>query len=175
MLSIRVKNWCICSGYASIPDAYAQQAHQFLTRTLSEHLCSTCFEGTFLNLEFLMLMLSIGVRNWCVCSGYTTVPDTYAQRIYQFLTHMLRMFWRDLFKIGALSAHISSWCVCLVHALVPDAYAQCTHQFLTHMLRVYKTNIWKMWAYAYGQDVNQFLTQMLSVCISSWLVCSAYT
>jgi hypothetical protein len=33
-LSIWVRNWCVCSACASVPDAYAQHAHKFLTRML---------------------------------------------------------------------------------------------------------------------------------------------
>ncbi len=110
MLSIRIWNWCICSGYASVPDSYAQRTHQFLTR-----------------------MLRVCFSSWCVCSAFfngmrsvhALVTDAYANCTYQFLTFML-------------SVHISSWPACSVQASVPDAHAQRKHQFLTRMLRVYK-------------------------------------
>jgi hypothetical protein len=52
-LSIRRRNWCVCSGYASVPDPSAQCTHQFRTR-----------------------MLGVSISHWCVCS-------------------LLSMFWRD--------------------------------------------------------------------------------
>ncbi len=65
MLSIRVRNWCVCPGYASVPDAFAQGMHKFLMHMLSERIiswcvCSACFEGTVL----LKIRLSIRVRNF---------------------------------------------------------------------------------------------------------------
>ncbi len=65
MLSIRVRNWCVCSACAPVPDAYAQQEHQFLTRMLCvriSHWCiwSACFEGTAL----LKIWQSIRIRNF---------------------------------------------------------------------------------------------------------------
>ena len=89
-LSIRVRNWCVCSACASVPDAYAQHAHQFLTRMLSisikipnlkevptNHAEHTCKE--------LECMLSIRVRNWCACWAYASVPYAYAQHARQKL------------------------------------------------------------------------------------------
>jgi hypothetical protein len=72
-----------------LTDAHAQCTHQFLTRTLSAGIsslraCSACFEGTFSNLDCLRWgwALSIHVRNWCVCSGYATDLDAFAQRMH---------------------------------------------------------------------------------------------
>jgi hypothetical protein len=113
-------------------------------------------------------MLSIHVRNWCVCSACASVPDAYAQHALQFLTRMLSMVCRDLFQIWnfyayaqhtrkklvrMLSIRVRNWC-----ASVPDAHAQCMHQFLPRMLRVYIMNIWKL----------RKLMCMLRVRISSW-------
>jgi hypothetical protein len=56
----------------------------------------------------LMRMLSMRISSCCVCSGYATVPDAYAQHVLKGLRS--------------------------VKVLVPDAYTQCTHQFLTRML-----------------------------------------
>ncbi len=56
----------------------------------------------------LMRMLSMRISSWCVCSGYASVPDVYAQHVLKGLHS--------------------------VHVLVPDVYAQCMHQFLTQML-----------------------------------------
>jgi hypothetical protein len=152
MLSIRVRNWCVCSACASVTYAYAQLAHQFLTRMLS-----VVWRDLFQIWNFyayaehtrkkLVRMLSIRISSWPVCSGYASVPgayaqhflkgmrsvhalvpDAYAQCTHQFLTRML-------------SIRISSWRACSACASVPDAHAQGTHQFLTRMLRVYKMNI----------------------------------
>ncbi len=32
MLSLHVRNWCVRSRFASLPDMHAQRAHQFLTQ-----------------------------------------------------------------------------------------------------------------------------------------------
>jgi hypothetical protein len=55
-LSMRISSLCACSVHASVPDAYAQHAHQFLMRMLSRRISS-----------------------WPVCSEYASVPDAYAQ------------------------------------------------------------------------------------------------
>jgi hypothetical protein len=56
----------------------------------------------------LMRMLSMRISSLCVCSGYASVPDAYAQHVLKGLRS--------------------------VHVLVPYAYAQCTYKFLTRML-----------------------------------------
>ena len=143
MLSIRV-----CSAYASEPDAYAQHAHQFLTRMLSM-VCRELFQiwNFYTYAEHtrkkLVRMLSIRVRTWPVCSGYASVPGAYAQ-------HLMK---------GMHS----------VHALVPDAYAQCMHQFLTCKLSVCISS-WHA-----CQHVHQFLKRMLSARINSLRACWGYT
>ncbi len=136
-----------------------------------------------------MLMLSIRVRNWCVCSGYASVPDSYAQRTHQFLTRMLRVrisSWcvcSAFCEGNALCARISTWCVCSVHAPVPYSYAQCTHQFLTSMLRA-GISSWRACSvhasipYAHAEGIQnehlknrktyKELMRMLRVHISSW-------
>jgi len=49
MLNIHLRNWCVCSKYASVPDAYAQQTHQFLILMLRVHISSWCvFSAMFL-------------------------------------------------------------------------------------------------------------------------------
>ncbi len=95
-------------------------------------------------IKFLTRMLSIRVRNWCVCSACTSVPYAYAQHAHQFRRRMLSMVWRDLFQIcnfywgykERLFEKWENWCVCWAYASVPDAYAQHAHQFLTRMLSV---------------------------------------
>jgi hypothetical protein len=166
VLCARISSWCVCSVHspvpnsyahvASVPYAYAQYLHQFLTCMLSIFWRDLCKFGIF------TLMLSIRERNWCVCSeyalfltrvlrvyisswpictGYASVPDAYAQHILKGL--------------------------CSVHAFVPDAYAQCTHQFLTHMLTYASVPD------AHAQCTHQFLMRMLSTYISSLHACSA--
>ncbi len=65
------------SVQASVPDAYAQCTHQFLTCVLSTLISSwpVCSVRVF--------------SSWPVCSAYASNPDTYDQCTHQFLTHML--------------------------------------------------------------------------------------
>jgi hypothetical protein len=135
MLNIRVRNWCVCSGYAWVPDPYAQDTLKFLTR----------FEGT---------ALCARISTWCVCSVhapvpdsyarrihqflarmliiYTSVPDTHAQCTHQFLSRMLRVHTMNIWKIGKLmcmlSMHVRNWCIWSGCASVPDPYAQRAHK-----------------------------------------------
>ncbi len=57
---------CACWACASVPDAYAQCTHQFLTHTLSALISS-----------------------WHVRSVHASIPDAHAQCTHQFLTHTL--------------------------------------------------------------------------------------
>jgi hypothetical protein len=155
MLSICVRNWCICSGYASVPDSYAQRTHQFLTRILRVHISSWCLCSAFFEGNALCACIS----TWRVCSVHAPVPDLYAQRRHQFLTHML-------------NAHISSWCACSVQASFPYRHAegiQNKHLKIGKLLRMLSLRL-RNW---YAPGMHQFLTGMLRVCISSWPVCSA--
>jgi hypothetical protein len=182
MLSIRVRNWCVCSAWASVPDTYAQHTRQFLMRMLSM-VWRDLFQiwNVYAYAEHarkkLMRMLRVRISSWLVCSANASVPDPYVQGTHQFLMRMLSIFWMrsvhalvpdayaqctHKFLTRMLSIRISSWRACLVHASVPDAHAQCTHQFLTRMLRVYKMNIWKI-----GK-----LMRMLSMRVRNWCVCS---
>ncbi len=145
-----------------ISEAHAELGLQFLTRMLSMLWRDLFKIGIF------TLMLSIPVRNCCICSGHASVLDTYsdnasvpdahAQDMNQFLMCMLIIFWRDLFKFHTcIQWHISSWCEWSVQAPVPESYdlhAHWTQQFLkrisvhasvpTRILRVHKMIIWKM-------------------------------
>ncbi len=145
-------------AYALGTDAYVQHVHQFLTRkrsirTSSLCVCSAWFGGTSFRFGIFMLMLSIRVRNWCVCSGYASVPDSYAQRTHQFLTRRLRVrisSWcvcSAFFEGNVLCGRISTSCVCSVHAPVPDSYAQHMHQFLTRMLSARINSLRPCWGY----------------------------
>ncbi len=57
MLSIRIRNWWVCSGYASVPDPYAQGVRVRISHWCA---CSTFFEGTAL----LKIRLSIRLINF---------------------------------------------------------------------------------------------------------------
>ncbi len=66
--------------YVSVPYAFSQRMHQFLTRTFrvrikSWSICSACFEGT---LSFHTYVRSV----------HASVPEAYAQFKHQFLTRM---------------------------------------------------------------------------------------
>jgi hypothetical protein len=171
-------------------------------RTSSLRVCSAWFGGISFRFGIFMLVLSIRVRNWCVCSGYASVPDSYAQRTHQFLTRMLRVrisSWcvcSAFFEGNALCARISTWCICSVHALVPDSYAQHTHQFMTRMLSARISSWHTCWVHAsipyahaegiqnehlknrktdaHAEHARKELMRMLRVRISSWPVCSAF-
>jgi hypothetical protein len=119
MLSRPISSWCVCSGYASVPDAYAQGTHQFLMRMLSM-FCS-----------------------WCVCSGYASVPDAYAQHVLKGLRSV------HVLVPDPYAQCTSSWLVCSVHASVPDAHAQHARKFLMRMLNL---SI-KAGAYASGSQI----------------------
>ncbi len=85
--------WCASWANAQGVDAYAQHAHQFLTRMLSTRIspwrvCSAWYEGPFKIRFFLR-----------VCWAYASGTETYAQQAHQFLTRMLRV-------------RISPWCAC---------------------------------------------------------------
>ncbi len=118
-------------------------------------------------------MLSVGISSERVGSVHTSVCDTYAQWMHQFLMHMLSLFWRDLFKFGIfmfmLSIRVRNWCLCSWYASVPEAYAQRMH----HSWNAHS-------GYASVPDgysvTHQFLTLMIiSARVISWCVCSAYT
>jgi hypothetical protein len=96
-------------------------------------------------------MLSIRIRNWCVCSAYASGPDAYAQHAHQFLTHMLSMVCRDLYNEGPFEK------------LKTDAYAEHTHQFLTRMLSMRTISLHVL----YAQLAHQFLSRMLSLRIKA--------
>ncbi len=127
-------------------------------------------------------MLIVGISSWCIRSVHASVTDTQAQCTYKFLTRMLSMFWRGLFKFGIstlmLRIRIRNWCQCSGYATVPDAHAQCTHQFLTCKL----TRFWRDCAHCTHlfltcmlSYTHQFLACMFSICISSWRACSVHT
>ncbi len=203
MLSERISSWRVCSVHASVPDAYTQCTHQFLTHVLS------MFRRDLFKFGIFRLILSI-----CVCSGYASVPDKYAQQTHQFLLGMLRvrismlsMFWRDLLKLSYVcSVHapymliicISSWHACWVHAKVPYAsaegmqydylnngktyvHAEHVHKEPMHIVRVLVSSWSAQWMYQFlmhmlnifWRDLFKFVifTLMLSIWVRNWCVC----
>ncbi len=129
----QIKHWKLTLGlkYKIVSLISREARHQFQTRTLSA--CISSWRARSVH-PFLTCMLSMLWRDLLksgiftlmlsVCSGYASIPDTYAQGTHQFLTRMLRV-------------RISSWRVCSVNPVpVPDP-AQRTHQFLARMLSVH--------------------------------------
>ncbi len=141
MLSICVRNWRICSGYASFPDSFAQQKHQFLTRMLRVCISSWCVCSAFFEGDAICARIS----SWRICSVHAPIPDSYAQRMHQFLSRML-------------SARISSWRACSVHASIHYAHAE---GIQNEHLKNRKTD-------AHAEHVRKELMRMLRVRISSW-------
>ncbi len=114
MLSVRISSWCVCSacfegtalcahistwrecthqfrtctvcsGYASVPDANAQNMHQFLTHMLR------VYKMHILKIGKLMLMMSmrisivrVSISYWHRLAG-VSVPDPYAQHACKVL------------------------------------------------------------------------------------------
>ncbi len=89
MLSRRIRTWCVCSACAPVPYAYAQHAHQFLTRMLSM-VCRDLYNEWPLEKwktdeyaehthQFLARMLSLRTSSLRVCSACAPVPDACAQ------------------------------------------------------------------------------------------------
>jgi hypothetical protein len=131
----------------------------------------------------LRFLGGIGISSWSICS----VPDAHGQCTDQFLTRIIRMFWRDLFQFGIFML-ILIIRICSGYISIPDDYAQQTHQFLTRMLRV-RISSWcvckacfedpALWArissWREAKCMDQFLTRMLSARISSWRVYLAST
>ncbi len=72
MLSIRLRNWRVCSVYASVFPFFKWP---FVIEVPTNHAEHTRKE--------LVRMLSIRVRNWCVCWAYASVPYAYAQHARQ--------------------------------------------------------------------------------------------
>ena len=141
MLSIRVRNWCVHWAYESGTGACTEHTHQVLMRAQSAFPEKNA-EYTH---QELMRTLSIRVRNWCICSACTSVPDTYAQHAHQFLTHMLSIgikisnlkevptnhtehTRKELVRMLSICVRFS--CACWAYASVPYAYAQHAHQKL---------------------------------------------
>ncbi len=155
-------------------DAHDECTHQFLMRTLSAHISSWRVHSVDVSVTFgyaqyvlkgpfqiwnFTPMLSKCVRNWCICSGYTSVPDVYDQWTYQFLMQTLRvrisswLVWSACFEgtfsnfIHAFSARMSSWHICLKRTPVSNMYAQRIHQFLRHIFSAHISSLHICWGY----------------------------
>jgi hypothetical protein len=128
MLSIRIRNWCQCSGYATVPDAHAQCTHQFLTCMLTRfwrdcthctHLFLTCMLGY--THQFLACMLSICISSWSACSVHTLAS-------YMHIEGIKTNIWKMGKLIHMLSMCNRNWCVWSGCASVPDMHAQHAHK-----------------------------------------------
>jgi len=136
MLSICISSWPVCSGYASVPGAYAQHFLKGMRSvyTLVSDAYAQCTH------QFLTRMLSVRISSCRACSVHASIPyahaegiqnehlknrktDAHAEHVRKELIHMLRV-------------RISSWRACSGCASVPDTHAQGAHQFLTRTLRV---------------------------------------
>jgi len=96
MLSMRISSWCVCSVHASVPDPYAQGAHQFLMRMLSMFWRDCALSG----ISTLTRMLSARTSSWLVCSANASVPDPYAQRAHKGRSMRVRnSIFSTIFKV----------------------------------------------------------------------------
>ncbi len=98
MLSICLSSWHACWVHAKVPYASAEgMQNEYLNNG------KTVVHAELVHKE-LMRLVRVLVSSWS------------AQCMYQFLMHMLNIFWRDLFQFGIftlmLRVHISSWHVC---------------------------------------------------------------
>jgi hypothetical protein len=75
MLSIRVRNWCVCSACALVPYAYAQYGLKVPFQIWNSYAYA---EHTRKN---LMRMLRVRISSWLVCSANASVPDPYAHML----------------------------------------------------------------------------------------------
>jgi hypothetical protein len=79
MLSARISSWPVCSGYASVPDAYAKHVLKGLrsVHTLVPDAYAQCTH------QFLTRMLSARISSWHACSACAWVPDPYSQPVHK--------------------------------------------------------------------------------------------
>ncbi len=122
MLSERISSWPVCSGYASVSDAYAQH---FLKGMRSVHALVPDAYAQCTH-QFLTRMLSVRISSWRACSVHASIPYAHAE-VYKM------NIWKIRKLVRMLSMRVRSWCVCSGCASIPDAHAQGAHQFLTRM------------------------------------------
>ncbi len=128
MLSECISSWPICSGCASVPDAYAQH---FLKGMRSVHTLVPDAHVQFTH-QFLTRMLSLGISSWRACSVHASIPYAHAEGIQNEhlknrktdadAEHARKELMRML-RVCISSWHARSWC-----ASVPDPYAQRAHK-----------------------------------------------
>ncbi len=122
-------------------------------------------------------MMSVHISSWCVHSVYTSVLEGYTQWMHQFLLVMRSMYWRDLFKFEIftpmLSKCVRNWCICSGYASVPDVYDHWMYQFLMQMLRVCFSS-WLVCSACFEGTFSNFI-HAFRPCMSSWHICSKNT
>ncbi len=79
LLRARISSWLVCSAHATVPDAYAQPSHQCQCTHQFLTLMLRVYKMNIWKIGKLMRMLSMHVRNWCVWSGWASVPVSFAQ------------------------------------------------------------------------------------------------
>ncbi len=106
MLSVRISSWWVCSVHGSIPDPYAQGAHQFLMRMLSMFWRDCALSGISTLTRMLSArtsltrMLSKRISSWRACSASAWVPDPYAQRAHKGRSMRVRnSIFSTIFKV----------------------------------------------------------------------------
>ncbi len=149
ILRVCIISWLVCLANASVPDPYAQGAHQFLMRMLSMFwrecaMCTHYYLSRMLSArlvpysyaqrthQFLTCMLSARISFWRACSVHASIPYTHAggiqnERLKNRKTDVHAEHARkELMRM--LRVRISSWRACSGCASVPDLYAQCAHK-----------------------------------------------
>jgi hypothetical protein len=141
MISERISSLCKRSGYASVPDSYAQHVFKgpfqiSYMRSVRAWVPDTYAQSTHL---FLTCMLSAYINSWGIYSVHTSVPYAYAEDIQN-----------DHLKNGKTDAHaehackelmgmiivlIGSWHVCSAGASVLDMYSQRVHKSGSMLVR----------------------------------------
>ncbi len=157
-LSICIRNWCVrwvygsgagactenkrqelmikvnaCMKFEKVPSKLAEHISQELIRLWAYASVSYVYaQHKRKNSKFkksLQNMLSLRIRNWCICS-----------ESYQFLTYMLSMFWRDLFKFHT--------CIHAQHKRKNSNFKKSLQNMLSLRIR----NWYMQWAYTSGYD-----------------------
>ncbi len=123
-----ISSWPVCSGCASVPDAYAQH---FLKGMRSVHALVPDKYAQCTH-QFLTRMLSVRISSWRACSVHASIPYAHAEGIQN--EHLknrktdahAKHARKELMRM--LRVRISSWHACSGCASVPDPYAQRAHK-----------------------------------------------
>ena len=128
MLSEGLSSWPVCSGCASVPDAYAQHLFKGM-RSVHALVPDAYAQCTH---QFLTRMLSVRISSWRACSVYASIPYSHAKGIQNehkknrkndaYAEHARKELMRML-RVGTSSWSARSGC-----ASVPDPYAQRAHK-----------------------------------------------